>query len=91
MSHAIPKSSATYDWFFMLKLRLSLTHIKPARMIRKDNLVQIQVITCTKRSLYFDAILSAMCLWYAEHSESSPPFIEKTNGVKVPCSTFMMR
>ena len=77
MSHAIAKSSTTSDWFFMLKLRLPLTHIKPARMIRKDNLVRIQVITCSKRSLDFDAILSAMCLWYAEHSQPSPPFIEK--------------
>ena len=71
--------------------RLPLTHIRQARRIMNDSFVLTTFMTLLYRCSVFAAILWTRCLWKRSHSGDITPLREKTSGVKVPCSTFMMR
>ena len=74
-----------------LLLLLPLRQVRQVRRIKNESLHRIIAITCEYRSPVFCEILSARCLCRQSASGSAPPFTEKTNGVKVPCSMFMIR
>ena len=74
-----------------LWLRLPLTHIKADLRIRNDNLYRMVEIIFSYLSPVLIANRSATCLWNIEHSLTIPPETEKTDGVKVPCSVFIIR
>ena len=71
--------------------RLPLMHIKLARNIKKESLHRMLETIFSYGSPVFSEILLAKCLWNLEHSGPRLPQTEKTNGVKVPCSMFIMR
>ena len=89
--HANAQSVVVVVSFFVVCGLLALTYIKAALSSKNDSLHLIHVIMLVYFSPDFSAILSARCLWNCSHSGPIPPFTEYINGVKVPCSTCMIR
>ena len=70
--------------------RLPLTPIRHARRIINESFVLIMFMTLLYLCSVLVAILLARCLWKRAHSGAITPLREKTSGVKVPCSTFII-
>ena len=73
---------------------LPLSPLIAIRMLLKRlnrNRVRIYCITCEYSSFLFKAISCAILLWCLLASGLAPPAVEKTMGVKDPCSTFSTR
>ena len=70
--------------------REPLRHRSVAFMARNDSLVRRYCITSSYRSPLDLLILTASALWYKSFSCPITPVVVKINGVKVPCSMFMI-
>ena len=64
-----------------------LTHNKIDLKIQKESFVLNKLITVAYCSFSFSAILAARFFINIVHSCPMPPFVPKTNGVNVACST----
>ena len=85
------ETSSNSSIVLKLWLRLPLTYIKADLRIRNDNLRRMVEIIFSYLSPVLIANHSATCLWNIEHFLPVPPEADKINGVKVPCSMFIIR
>ena len=85
-----PKSSPPPSIFFLIALD-PLKHNNVALRIKKEIFTRMYLITSSYLSPFLVLIFSASSLWNFWHSCPIAPDVVNMSGVRVPCSTWMIR